>query len=88
MSKALVRRGFEAALKTWADAQSPALPVAWQNVSFTPPAGRYARAFVIPAPTQSNTLDRSHRAYTGIFQVNLHMPINTGPAAAEASTQP
>lgn len=83
MSKALVRRGFEAALETWAAAQNPALQVAWENVPFTPPAGAYVSVNIIPAPTQSNTLDRVHRVYTGIFQVNLHMPAGTGPAAAE-----
>jgi hypothetical protein len=84
MSLAIIRKAFETRLKTWADAQTPAIPVAWPNVTFTPPAGRYVRAFVLPADTTSDTLDKLHRAYTGIFQVSLCMPLNTGSGSAES----
>ncbi len=78
-----IRALLEARLKTWADAQSPAIPVAWQNVPFTPPAGRFLRAWVMPAETGSETLDGAHRRYTGVFQVSVYVPQGTGPGAAE-----
>ncbi len=84
MTQSIIRKGFESRLKTWADAQTPAIPVAWQNVTFTPPAGRYVRAFLLPNPTQSETLERGHRAFLGVFQVSLCMTIGTGSAVAEA----
>lgn len=84
MSQAIIRRAFETRLKTWADALTPAMSIAWQNKSFSPPAGRYARAFLIPAPTESRYLSRSDRHYTGIFQVTLCMPLDTGSNAAES----
>jgi hypothetical protein len=84
MTQSIVRIAFETRLKTWADARTPALPVAWENVPFTPPVGRYARAFLLPARTQSETLNRSHRAYRGIFQVNLCMAVGSGASGAES----
>jgi hypothetical protein len=84
MSQALIRKAFETRLKTWADAQTPAIPVAWQNVPFTPPSGRYLRAFTIPSHTTSEQLDRTDRQFFGIFQVTLCMNLGTGAAAAES----
>lgn len=79
-----IRYLLESRLKTWADAQSPAIPVAWQNVPFTPPATRYLRAWLLPAETGSETLDGAHRRYVGVFQVSVVVPQGTGPGAAEA----
>lgn len=87
MSLPDIRYLLESRLKTWAAAESPAIPVAWQNVALTPPATRYLRAFVLPAETGSQTLDGSHRRYTGVWQVNVVVPIGTGPGAAEAIAQ-
>lgn len=84
MSQALIRAGFETALKTWADAQTPAIPVAWPNVAFTPPAGRYVRAKVLPAPTKKKFLDGTGRTWRGIFQATFYMPIGVGAGTVEA----
>jgi hypothetical protein len=84
MSDALIRAAFESRLATWAAAQSPAIPVAYENVNFTPPAGRYVRCFILPANTQSETLDGIHRKRMGIFQVDLCMPNGSGAGAAIA----
>lgn len=83
MSQKIARAGLEKKLKTWADAQTPALTVAWENVAFTAPAGPYIRAFILPEPTLSQTLDKTHRRYAGIMQVDLVMPINGGASPAE-----
>ena len=84
MSDALIRAAFESRLKAWAAAQTPPIPVAWENVPFNPPKTRYARAFVLPAPTVSLTLDRTHRQRKGVYQVTLVMPIGSGAGAAAA----
>lgn len=84
MTTARIRAAFEAKVKTWAAAQSPALPVAWTNVEFTPPAGPYCRAFLIPARTASRDLGGMNRSYAGVFQISLYLPIGEGPARAEA----
>lgn len=84
MSQTIIRAGFETRLKTWADARTPAIPIAWENVPFTPPAGRYVRAFLLPARTQSVTLAKTDREYKGIFQVSFCMPLGTGAGTFES----
>lgn len=86
MSDALVRAAFETRLLAWANAQSPAIPVAFENAAFMPPVGRYVRAYLLPAPTASETLNGEHRRRMGVFQVSLCMPIGSGPGAAAALT--
>lgn len=83
MSQKIVRAGLEKKLNTWAAAQTPVLTVAWENTTFTPPAGPYIRAFILPEPTLSQTMDKTHRRYAGIMQVDLVMPINGGASPAE-----
>lgn len=84
MTQAVIRSGFEAALKVWADAQTPVIPVAWQNVAFTPPAGRYLRAELIPAQTNKLAFDGTGRTWKGIFQVSFVMPIGVGSGTVES----
>lgn len=86
MSDALVRAAFETRLLAWANAQVPPIPVAFENAAFVAPTGRYARAYLLPSPTASETLNGEHRRRMGIFQVSLCMPIGAGPGAAAALT--
>ena len=83
MSQATIRKGFETKLKTWADAQTPAIPIAWPNVPFTPPVGRYIRADVLPAATEYSSLDNVCRTWRGVFQVSFYMPLNIGSGSVE-----
>jgi hypothetical protein len=82
MTVTRVRQAFEVALNTWAAARTPALPVAWANVPFTPTASRHARAHLMPAPTTNEMLSGKHRRYEGIFQVSLYVPEGSGDAEA------
>lgn len=84
MSKARIRAAFESRLTTWAAAQSPEIQIAWENIKFTPPEGRYGRANLIPARTASRDLGGMAREYVGVFQVSLYMPIGVGPGAADS----
>lgn len=86
MSDALVRAAFETRLQTWADAQSPAIPIAFENVAFTPPTTRYIRAFMLPARTVSLTLEQTDRQRKGIYQVSLVLPSGDGVAAGTSLT--
>lgn len=83
MSHKLIRAAYEGRLKTWADARSPALSIAWQNLPFTEPAGAYLRAFLLPIPTQAIDLAGASRTYRGLFQINVVAPLNKGPGEAE-----
>ena len=63
---------------------SPALPIAWPNVNFTPPDANtgYIRAQLFPATAEQTTLgtDGQNR-HTGIFQVDVIWPENQGLTA-------
>ena len=82
MSLALIRSAFESRLATWAATQS--LPIAYENISFTPPATKHCRVYLLPAKTDSVTLDGTARTYKGIFQVSIVMPLNGGAGAAQS----
>lgn len=71
MSKRQIRAAFESRLSAWAGSKTPAIPIAWENVAFTPSNYPYLRAFLLPAATDSQDLEGKHRAYTGIFQVSI-----------------
>ena len=84
MSTKLCRQAIEARLYGWASTRSPALPLAWQNVAYTPTTGQtYLRGTLLPADTASNDLKGDHRGYRGVYQVDVCAPINAGPGAAE-----
>lgn len=84
MSQALIRRAYEGRLATWAAARSPALPVSYQNVPYTPTTGaQYLKAFLLPARTTAPDLAGALRVYSGVFQINAMCPINTGSGPAE-----
>lgn len=84
MSQRLIRAAYEGRLNTWAAARTPALSIAWQNKPFTPVTGTaYLRAFLLPATTNAPDLAGSLRTYSGVFQINVVAPLNTGPGSAE-----
>lgn len=83
MSKRQIRAAFESRLNTWAKDETPAVPVAWENVPFTPSGYPYLRAFLLPANTDSQDLEGKHRLYSGIFQINIVGEVGKGPAQVE-----
>lgn len=82
MSEELVRAAFETRLTAWAAAQSPPIPLTFENVMFSPPPSRYAECVLIPANTDCETFNGEHRRFTGLYQVKLFMPIGIGPGQA------
>lgn len=83
MTVAIVRAGLEGTLKTYADANS--LQIAWPNVPFVPPSGAlYLRPWMLSGPTDTMTLEGSHRVYNGIFQVGIVLPVGVGVGSADA----
>lgn len=62
---------------------SPALPVAWPNVSFDPPASGYLRVRHLPNRNRRLFMgsDEPHQR-EGILQIEVRMPLNQGPSSA------
>lgn len=85
MSDRIIRSLFEGRLKAWATARVPALPIAYEDVAFTPSAdgSPYLRAFLLPANTTSEDLEGKHTAYRGVFQVSVVTKAGAGRGAAE-----
>lgn len=83
MSTNAVRAALEARLGTWAAARSPALRIAWQNVTFdAATAETYLAAFLLPADTESQDLEGDHRAFRGLLQVTVVCPVGIGAGDA------
>lgn len=59
------------------------LPTAWEGVDFTPPADAdWAQLYLLPAPTTIDTLGPGGLdLHTGIFQIDLNVPQNSGTGA-------
>lgn len=83
MSNKAIRKVIEKRLKTWADARSPALPIAFENAAFSQPTGIYLQGFLLPADTMGDDLAGDHLRYQGIYQISIWANINTGPGVAE-----
>lgn len=68
---------------------SPAIPVSYPNVNFTPPSpsqtARWLRATHLPADTFSQTLDYGGTLrYAGLYQVDIFTGVNFGEPNATA----
>lgn len=80
-----IREAFETRIAAFAAAQTPVLPVAWENTSYTPsPLVAYLRCAMLPAPTVNPALGTKFDRLVGFFAVNVYGVQDTGPAAAEA----
>lgn len=84
MSDRSIRALFEGRLNTWAAARSPALPVSWENVGFTPPDGTYLRAFLLRGEATSRDLAGDNRNRVGVFQIDIVCPAGNGVGTAES----
>jgi hypothetical protein len=86
MSNSDIREAFETRIATWAAAQTPALPIAWENTSYTPsPQTMYLRCAMLPAATQDPSMGAKHIRLTGMYAINVYGVQDQGPAAAEAA---
>ena len=84
MSDRIIRSLFEARLKAWVTTRVSPLPIAFEDVAFTPPTdgSPYLRAFLLPANTTSEDLEGKHTAYRGVFQVSVVTKVGGGRGAA------
>ncbi|WP_082818874.1 DUF4128 domain-containing protein [Cupriavidus nantongensis] len=84
MSLSLIRRALEKHLL----AMAPVLPLAPENVPFTPtPGAPYQRVHLLPATPANPTMGDGFYREVGVFQVSLYYPQGTGPAAAQTRAE-
>lgn len=87
MSNAIIRAALETRLKTWADAQTPKVPVAYQGAPFTKPTGAFLEAFLIPNDTLHKEVSGQRKTYIGLFQINCWAPSGKGMGEVERLSQ-
>lgn len=72
-----IATALAARLGEWADAEG--IPVAWENVPFTPPSdGLYLAVHDMPATPRTVDLGLRCRIYSGVYQINVVAPAGTG----------
>lgn len=84
MSNKIIRAAIEGRLKAWADAQSPAIPVFFENRGKAPAVGQtHLRGFLMPADTLNPSQGSQHLHYHGIYQVSIFMAEGNGTGDIE-----
>jgi hypothetical protein len=78
MSYVTVRKLLEVRLNT----VGGVFPTAYENAPFKPVSDPWQQVFLLPARTENPTMGDGFKRETGVFQVTLHYPNNTGPAPA------
>lgn len=72
-----IAAALAARLGEWADAEG--IPVAWENVPFTPPSdGLYLAVHDMPATPRTLDLGLRCRIYSGVYQINVVAPVGIG----------
>ncbi len=86
MSDKLIRAALETRLYAWATARIPALPIAFEDVEFTPPSdgSPYLQAYLLPANLDSTDLEGVHLLFQGVFQISIVTAAGNGTGAASA----
>jgi len=84
MSNSIIRSALETKLKTWADAQVPKIPVAFEGIAFSKPSsGAYIEPLLIPNVTSNNELSGRRKTLLGIFEVRCWHPSGRGMGGVE-----
>ena len=86
MSNTIIATYFETILKTFADAQSPPLLVAYEAVPFTKPTTPWLQCYLLPVATKDVDINGTRKRYRGIFQVTLWVPDGKGTKVEEILT--
>lgn len=75
MSLVLIRAALEQRL----DALTPKLPIAYENIPFTPVDGQpYLRAFLIPNTPVDHGIAFDVKEWRGLFQISVMYPLGSG----------
>jgi hypothetical protein len=82
MSHLTIRLLYQQRLDAWA--ANKGLRVSYEGAEFIPESDEtYLSCFALPAGTDTNTLAGDHRAYTGVFQINVVTPVGNGTGDTE-----
>lgn len=81
-----IREAFETRIAAFAAAQTPRLPIAWENSGYTPSPDRaFLQCAMLPATTQNPWMGVTSDRLVGIYQINVFGVQDEGPGPAEAT---
>lgn len=80
--RANIRKALETRLITWAKTRN--LPVAVENVKMIPPSTAFLSCVLMSGQTVNTSILYDTGRAVGVFQVDVHYPLNTGSGAIEA----
>lgn len=79
-----IRSELETRLKTFADAQVPPIPIAWEGIPFTPPKdGAFFEVKMLAPISSSSNVAASNIRTRGNFQINVVDRDGVGPKKIE-----
>jgi pyruvate/2-oxoglutarate/acetoin dehydrogenase E1 component len=79
-----IRSELETRLKTFADAQIPPIPVAWEGQPFTPPAnGAFFEVKMLASTRVAHSISAENVRTRGNFQVNVVVRDGVGSKVAD-----
>jgi hypothetical protein len=87
MTQRTIRLEVEAKVKAWAAAQSPAIPIVYENVAFTKPDSTFIELYIIPATTVNQTVSAARKTLTGLIQFNIYTKEGVGTKKSEDLAQ-
>jgi hypothetical protein len=80
-----IRSEIESRLYAYAQAQTPKIPVSYENVSFVKPnTGHYLEVYLLDTVAQSRGVSAKGVRETGMFQINCYTSVGAGMASVEA----
>lgn len=80
MSNQTIATYFESRLQTWAQAQNPVVPIAFENVAFDRAAVStpWLEPFLIPNTTMNKEVSGQRKTHLGLYHVNCWAPKGEG----------
>jgi hypothetical protein len=87
MTQRTIRLEVEAKVKAWAAAQSPAIPIAYENAAFAKTDTTFIELYIIPATTVNQTVSAARKTLTGLIQFNIYTKEGVGTKKSEELAQ-
>lgn len=88
MSNVIIRAELETRLQTWADAQTPKIPIAFEGWAFDKNAHElFLEPLLVPVVTLDKELSATRKTRIGIFSVNCWAKSGKGMRSIETLAQ-
>jgi len=87
MTQRTLRKEIEDKVAAWAASKSPAIPVAYENVTFVKPSTTFIELYIIPATTVNPTVNAKRSTNYGMIQFNIYCKSGEGTKKSEDLAQ-